>query len=327
MCDCGHQACFHARHQGFAPQDASSTNSGVTQASLAALAERVRKLEEALQQERAIREAMVADERSARDREIRILREALHPFYRSEDEMRRKLVEIEDRIEGNFDDHVRLRDRVVTLDDANMSLERRVDTLEETRPKKRRISRQVTKSLSHDTSADDAPQGSLCSSSHGSGPPVRPSPPVISPPSQAPLKFEPEEPRSSGILNLVDFPEPPPLLPAPREVSSRREARSSGFLELSLAERLATKLVPDPAEDTATSRPEQACNLQLPPHTRAPPAYTAPTLAEPCTGAADKSVNVATSEIITDSPKKRKYFEELRPLDVLANLSCASPMV
>jgi hypothetical protein len=129
VCDCGHQACFHV-HQPSAPAEGPSTNNQNQYSSSTALLNRIQRLEDALQQERAARETAIADERRAREREVRILREALHPFYKSEEEMKRKLIEVEDHLEGTYDEQLRLKDRIVALDDANMALERRVEETE-----------------------------------------------------------------------------------------------------------------------------------------------------------------------------------------------------
>lgn len=240
ICDCGHKACYHVHGQAPAQAPVPDTFHAAT---LAALAERVRRLEEALQDERRRREDAVLEERQAREREIMILREALHPFYRSEEEMRRKLVELEDRVEGNYDEHIRVKERCIALDDQNMTLEKRVEDLEDSRSKRRRISRpgagasdgsyhRVTgKPPSGPSSADDALPVKASSS------------PSLTPNGRAMSRnIADDEPRSSGILNLMDLRKPsvvhPPLRwpPTPPQYE---EARSSGFLALDLAERFA----------------------------------------------------------------------------------------
>ena len=102
----------------------------------------MKRLEDTLHNEREVRENIINRERQAWEREVRILREALTPFYKSEQDMRRKLVEIEDRVEGNYDEQLRMKERLVAVDDASMTVERRIEDLETSRGKRRRISQQ-----------------------------------------------------------------------------------------------------------------------------------------------------------------------------------------
>lgn len=301
--------------------DGASANIQTQLASITALVHKVQRLEEALQQERALREAMLTDERRAREREIRILREALHPFYRSEEEMRRKLVEVEDRIDRTYDEQLRLKDRLVALDDANMALEKRLEDAEG--PKRRRVTRPDINGLSYDsrsdinghTSAHSSPPGQLSVSSR-----------AISPRDSGPLPTDREEPRSSGILNLVDLAEPLQNVRTSRELTPREEPRSSGFLEISLAERLASKFAASPPKDfAATAASMQAHAPHQTQYSHGSQANVLPIFISPRIGAATRSSSEASP---TDSyTRKRKWDDELRPLDVLANLSAASPMV
>ena len=275
-----------------------------------------------------MRETAVADERRAREREVRILREALHPFYKSEEEMKRKLIEVEDRLEATYDEQLRLKDRIVALDDASMALEKRFEETEGSRPKKRRLSRQVPNGVSHDTASDSPSRDSAYSSplGHTLSPPT--SSRAISPtgPTLA------DEPRSSGILNLVNLHEPPTIAPTPREPTPREEVRSSGFLEISLAERLAFKFAssPPPRDFATTSAPVQApAPLQQQSiYTLSAPANGLPLTSSPQMNGASMAASMKSAEVSpTDGAKKRTWDGELRPLDVLATLSAASPMV
>lgn len=267
---------------------------------------------------------------------MRILREALHPFYKSEEEMRRKLVELEDRIDGSYDESFRLKERIVNIDDANMALEKRIDDLEGSR-KRRRLSRQPH--------ADSLPSGSA--SKNGSNPsssddklfskpaPRRRYSPSLPPPPQS---SGAESPRSSGILDLVNIKRSPPPLPTQRPSPPREEPRSSGFLALDLAERFNTKKSfshPDPQQDVP---------LSLPPPVSFPNgndggqiSYPKATEALSIISVLDRqlvhvdhkrSTSVEVMEIGTEdgSPKKRKRDNELMALDVLANVSVASPL-
>jgi hypothetical protein len=332
VCDCGHQACFHV-HQPSAPAEGPSTNNQNQYSSSTALLNRIQRLEDALQQERAARETAIADERRAREREVRILREALHPFYKSEEEMKRKLIEVEDHLEGTYDEQLRLKDRIVALDDANMALERRVEETEGTRPRKRRTSRQVPNGVSNGVGSDNHSHDSALSSPLGQSLSLSTSSRAISPTGPRLHVTEHDEPRSSGILNLVNLPEPLPMAPTPRERTPREEVRSSGFLEISLAERLAFKFAasPPPRDFATTSAPIQAYAPlpQQSSYNQGGPINSLQMITSPQINGATKVASVTSAEgSPTDStPKKRSWEGELRPLDVLASLSAASQMV
>jgi hypothetical protein len=281
-----------------------------------------------------MRETAVTDERRARDREIRILREALHPFYKSEEEMKRKLIEVEDRIEGNYDEQLRLKDRVMALDDANMALEKRLEEAEDARPKKRRTSRQVPNGLSNGVGgSDNISHDSALSSPLGQSLSLSASSRAISPTGPKLHVADHDEARSSGILNLANLQEPPPITPTLREPTPREEARSSGFLEISLAERFALKFAtsPPPRDFATTSAPIQAYAPlpQQSTYNQSLPANGFAMVSSPHMNGTTKGASVTSAD---GSPtegglKKRTWEGELRPLDVLANLSAASPMV
>jgi hypothetical protein len=299
-CDCGHQACYHTIVQEDILQATSA----------AAFEARIRQLETEVRLERQMRE-----------RELRLLRETLQPFYQHLEGSRLKVTELEDRVESNYDEHVRLRDRVVALDDSGMSLEKRLDDIEAegSASKRRRISQAVV--IGKDTSRRQSEELSMSHGSHVSGPVTFNASRSISPTGQhitghgtlehgsmaAPL--EREGPRSSGILNLVQLSRTPPYHDVTSEIPSRRvspprefeEARSSGFLALDLAERLARR----GRSDAAGSR---APNISAPPGA----------LASPESSGDDYQL------------RKRKRdaggVGDLDPLDVLANVSAVSAM-
>ena len=335
QCDCEHQACFHVHHQSSSLHEGLSTSNQSQLANLTALANRVQRLEEAVQQERALRETLLADERRAREREVRILREALHPFYRSEEEMRRKLIEVEDRIEGTYDEQLRLKDRLVALDDANMALEKRLEDAAASKPKRRRANKSNTNGIngiSHDSRSDTNGAASAPSSSQGQLSPLAISSGAISPKGPSLLLSEPEEPRSSGILNLVDLPGPPRNVfenaRTPRELTPREEPRSSGFLEISLAERLASKFSSPPPRDFAITTSVQAFAPHHSLYSRESSTHILPLISSQNETVARSNGILFREGSPTDaSARKRKWDDELRPLDVLANLSAASPMV
>ena len=295
----------------------SQSRESISVANEEALLERIRRLEETIHHEREVRDNAFQRERVLWEREIRILREALAPFYKSEQDMRRKLVEVEDRVEGNYDEQVRLRDRLVALDDANMALERRIDDVEAFKAKRRRISRPrihedtlMQVSSSEDRRISDE-RSVYSSSSH-----------ALSPGSVfTPMQPEAEEARSSGILDLVARSRLH-ASPAIRNTNDREEARSSGFLALDLAERLGK---------TQVTTTEQAI-----PTTGAPPPYgwlrdrhSPPGYAQSDPDASlRRSPNSAPpGHFLADhSPRKRKLPEHMA-LDVLADVSMASPMI
>jgi hypothetical protein len=298
-CDCGHQACYHTIVQEDILQATSA----------AAFEARIRQLETEVRLERQMRE-----------REFRLLRETLQPFYQHLEGTRLKVTELEDRVESNYDEQVRLRDRLVALDDSGMSLEKRVEDIEAegSASKRRRISQAVV--IGKHTSRRQSEELSISQGSHISGPITFVASRSISPtgqhitghgtleygPMAAPL--EREGPRSSGILNLVQLSRTPPYHDPMSEIPSRRvtpprefaEARSSGFLALDLAERLARR----GRGDAASSRTP---NMSAPPGALASP--------ESSSG---------------DDLRKRKRGAGggggLDALDVLANVSAVSAM-
>lgn len=318
ICDCGHQACYHVAQIVSQEQSRES----ISAATENALLERIRRLEETIHHEREIRENGLQRERSLWEREVRILREALAPFYKSEQDMRRKLVEIEDRVEGNYDEQVRLKDRVVAVDDANMNLERRVDELEQARAKRRRISRTTIQEdpMMQASSSDDrriSDERSVYSnSSH-----------ALSPGSNFnPLPPEPEEPRSSGILNLVEMTARSRIHPTPsaRSVQYRpEEARSSGFLALDLAERLGKNQGP------GTEQSRDPAGVPPPPYVPLKDRPSPPGYAQSDPDMQRRSPGFALSRHTPPdlSPRKRKHPTEHMALEVLADVSMAIPLI
>jgi hypothetical protein len=313
ICQCGHQACYHVAQSVAHEQSRES----VSIASENALLERIKRLEETIHHERDTRETSFQRERALWEREIRILREALAPFYKSEQDMKRKMIEIEDRIEGNYDEQVRLRDRVVAVDDAGMNLERRVDTLESR--KRRRVSRPMAEdtfmrggSSSEDRRSipivDDRSVHSASVSSH-----------ALSPGSNfTPVPPEVDEPRSSGILNLMETSVRPRIAHGSARSLSvpSEEPRSSGFLALDLAERLSMNTKP----------PEPVRDNPPPPYRfgfdrQSPPEYAQ---SNPDAVLFRHALIPSPPEL---SPRKRKHAVERLALDVLADVSMASPLV
>jgi hypothetical protein len=330
ICDCGHEACYHVtesstlelqRPHGI-PYSHPDHN----------LIEKIRQLEKTIQHEREIRESIIQRERHAWEREFRILRDALAPFYKSEQDMRRRLIEIEDRVEGNYDEQLRLRDRVVAIDDASMTVERRIEDLEITRGKRRRISRQLgveegmTNGFGHDVRrvSSNIDEKSVHSSSSR----------ALSPNSNFPTASDMEEPRSSGILNLMDMPRSTPHAAPPARPPPSEEPRSSGFLALDLAERLGNRkpAAPPAAPPNAPyAHPAGSGTLNPPAYARSNPdasfeRRTSPIIPRPVqNGLISNGIRMTGHHDL--SPRKRKHFvPNHMALDVLADVSVASPL-
>ncbi|ETN40551.1 uncharacterized protein HMPREF1541_04828 [Cyphellophora europaea CBS 101466] len=289
-----------------------------------ALLERIKRLEETIHHEREIRETALQRERSLWEREVRILREALAPFYTSEQDMRRKLIEVEDRVEGNYDEQIRLKDRVVAVDDANMTLEKRVDEIEQSRSKRRRVSRQPVQEdvPMYPNSSDERRISDERSVNSNSSYALSPSSNLM------PLAPEREEARSSGILNLVEMTARSRLHPTPpvRAVQHRpEEARSSGFLALDLAERLGKN------HGTGVAPAAPSTGPPPPPYMSFKDRYSPPGYAQsdPDATTTRRSPSFAPpGQSPGDlSPRKRKHLTEHMALDVLADVSMASPLI
>ena len=276
------------------------------------LQERVRRLEDALKQERDSRERAMMEERRARDREIRILREALHPFYRSEEEMRRNLIDIEDRLERGYDEHAHMQDRIINLDDAQMALEKRFEDLEPEH-KRRRTRNHSANGTSHSAARDliNGHESKSDSDLHRPRPMALDASRMLHHTNSS--AADPDEPRSSGILDLIHPQERQTigLLP-PRQPSPVEEARSSGFLEISLAERLASRMASTPPSGPVGATWAVQAEAQ---RRRMSSMHSGSTL---------EGADASSGD---DVSKKRKRSNDFSPLKVLADLSAASPMV
>ena len=335
ICECGHQACYHVHHENSDNQPSPDALNTVLD-KFHTLVDRVKRLEETLQNERSNRESAIQRERSMWEREVRILREALAPFYHSEKEMRRRMVELEDKVEGNYDEQVRLRERVVAVDDATMSMEKRVEELEGSRTKRRRVGRnnihEPIMPSDYMSSADDNLR--RISSSNDGGSVRTPSSRALSPNGIAPSSaLHAEGPRSSGILNLVaDVPRPANFVNLSQHLSPPQdEVRSSGFLMLDLGER---------GKDRASSQPahvavHQAAGVTPPQERPSPVGSVHPNLNGPSLANQTSPSPVNTKIPLIDmmvlpgnlSPRKRKHHLDHLALDVLADVTVASPLI
>ncbi|KAK6365653.1 hypothetical protein LTS17_011039 [Exophiala oligosperma] len=326
ICECGHQACYHV-HERHATE---------TYAILEKFGEKVRRLEETIQNERTNRENALTRERQMWEREIRILREALAPFYQSEKEMRRKTADLEDRVEGTYDEQVRLQGRVVAIDDATLSIAKRVEELEGLRSKRRRVARISGPEEQSPAASEHASPDTIATRRVSSGIDERsvhtPSSRALSPSGAISGSTEAEEPRSSGILNLVEIPRSAPFNINGRLSPPNDEPRSSGFLNLDLAERLHQKTVSDPTQ--TVFQHHVAARITPPQDRPSPPGYAEsnPELVRPVLLPPDNTakkiplIDVMVLPVNT-SPRKRKHHLDHIALDVLADVSMASPLI
>ncbi|KAI1612218.1 hypothetical protein EDD36DRAFT_278461 [Exophiala viscosa] len=326
ICDCGHQACFHVH-------DVAKQTSEALSATIEKLGEKIRRLEETIQSERGNREAALSRERQLWEGDTRILREALAPFYQNEKEMRRKILELESKLGNYNDEQIRLRERVLVVDDVYVAIENRVEELESLRSKRRRVGRahgQDEPPLQNGhVSPDTVAARPVSSSVDGRSVHTASSRP-LSPNGSGSTTTDPEEPRSSGILNLVEMPRSAPLNIPQRLSPSQEEPRSSGFLTIDRVDRLAQT----GSEQAQTVALHHAARI-TPPHDRpSPPIHvklftdiprSAPT--PPDNG--PKKVPMLDVMVlpVNTSPKKRKYHLDHTALDVLADVSISSPLI
>ncbi|EXJ79908.1 hypothetical protein A1O3_08193 [Capronia epimyces CBS 606.96] len=324
ICDCGHQACYHVH-------DTTIDKKQTLDTILEKQGDKIKRLEETIQNERGNRETALQRERQMWEREVRILREALARFYQSEKEMFKKLHDIEDKVESNYDEQLRLRDRVVAADDAAISTEKRLEELEGGRAKRRRLGLRTQAPEEPTQNGHTSPDTMRRVSSSVDERSVHtPSSRALSPNSLAPVLPEAEEPRSSGILNLVELPRPTSLNTSQRQPTAQEEPRSSGFLNLDLAERHGQKAF----SDHAPAGLHHAARTTSPHHEPSPPSYanSDPGVLRP--GRTPPKVESGKEPVINvmvlpvdGSPRKRKHPLDHIALDVLADVTMASPLI
>ncbi|PGH08377.1 hypothetical protein GX51_01203 [Blastomyces parvus] len=101
------------------------------QSTLPALLERVSRLEEQHRHDRKLWEEELKEERRARREDARVLREAMHSFYKfMEREVPQKFAAVDDKTDSLLDHVSRLEERIGIIDDSTMGLENRVSDLE-----------------------------------------------------------------------------------------------------------------------------------------------------------------------------------------------------
>lgn len=327
MCDCGHSACYHSPTQNARRLSPDRV--------ITALVEKVKKLEESIVKERESRKDELSRERQIWEREARVLREALSPFYHTEQDVKRRFMDLEDKVDANYDEQNRLGERIAALDDANTTLERRMQMWEDARGRKRKASigvggDGVMSPESNYTSASSIESDMSLSSANVSPQPPSPVNPPLS------VRIAVPSPRSSGVLNprAVARIGGGHCLPDPRQVhmpSMASEPRSSGFLSIDVAQRLRRKeaspaeakerLLPDrrgPSGDQKASPQSITSTLPIPPQGKVSSG------ALPVSGLLSNSPSRPDFDM--RSPKKRKQQNGMMALDVLANASMASPL-
>lgn len=247
VCECGHQACYHAHSHPFEVQYGVTVprSNPPLDSTLVALLERIQNLEQALANEKRSREESLRRETQLRDGQFRLLQQTLQPFKRKEVEVREKLVELEDRVEGNYDEQVRMMEKLIEVDDATMALEKRLDDHDDMpNPKRRRLARPKIE-RTRKTNSEPRSLGigidsdiTLKGSSQTKGKEIHQSPKINSVETVHAETNANDSlyPRSSGILDTSKMPAShPPLFPAssPYGIDSPPPSpRSSGVLDL-----------------------------------------------------------------------------------------------
>ncbi|OJD15271.1 hypothetical protein AJ78_04456 [Emergomyces pasteurianus Ep9510] len=136
-CECGHQACYHAKGDMASssrvkePVSPPAQPTQPTEPTQAVLLERIYRLEEQHRHDRKLWEEELKEERRARREDARVLREAMHSFYKfMEREVPQKFATVDDKTDVLLDHVSRLEERIGMIDDSTMALEIRVSDLE-----------------------------------------------------------------------------------------------------------------------------------------------------------------------------------------------------
>jgi len=283
-------------------------------------------MEDAVIKERQTRESLLARERQAWEREVRVLREALAPFYRSEQDMNRRLLEVESCLDRTRDEYVRLQERLSTLDDASISSKRRLEHCELVASKKRKADG------GHEGNGVLSPESNDASSFSDTTSTCQRSPQLASPLNDhVPADCCPAyQPRPSGIISTTSAPMPihgyhpyhgqhGQQLPSPVN-----EPRSSGFLSIDLAERVRRhKLSPACVKgECLPMLPSINQALPSPPLVPQGKTFTgALSVADLLSGGFRKPAIDLDNHLY----KQHKQQNGIMALDVLANVTVASP--
>ncbi|KAK5945066.1 hypothetical protein PMZ80_002269 [Knufia obscura] len=322
ICDCGHSACYHSQHNN----DGKLSPDRV----VGALVEKVKNLEELVIKERESRVDQMSRERQRWEREVMVLREALAPFYHTEADLKRRLLELKDKVDSTYEEQCRLKERVVTIDDASITLERRVEDCVFSYCRKRKAS------LGHDEVGVMSPEsnytysGSSASDATSVAAHISPQPPSPLNPA-LPGSINTDSPRSSSVLLLSSAARQSEGNHAYVAQHKRQslgfdhEPRSSGFLSIDLAERLRDHKFEPPQHRnltlSATTRVHQAPVYMTGSGLPSPPHPTMPFSALPVLD----HVNGMQFNLESHSSKKLKHHGgEMTGLELLANV--ASPL-
>lgn len=323
-CDCGHSACYHSPN--------SSNRALSPDRIVAALVEKVKKLEDVVIQERQARNNVASKERQAWEKEVRVLREALAPFYRSESEMKARLAQLENKIEYSFDEQARIKERVTSMDHTRTHLERQLDRHGTTRDRKRKVSvgYEAAGVLSPESnyiySSSSAASDTMSNSTQRS--PQPPSPVNLPPP----MNGIAASPRSSGLLNLKPLVRPSRHQPSIQTgiLPVDDEPRSSGFLSIDLADRLRRHRLKSQSPEKITFMHEPPKTTHLKGVTRTAHGLPSPPLSKASTGA------IPVSQLLTtvvngnsDRPAMKRHKQHgsgMLALEILANATVDHPI-
>jgi len=323
ICDCGHSACYHSQQNNGGRLSPDRV--------VSALAEKVKKLEDLVIKERESRNCQISRERQIWEREVRMLREALAPVYHTEADLKRRLTELEDKVDRTYDERSHLKARLDAIDDASMTLERRIDDCNSTRCRKRKAS------PGKEENGVMSPESNYtCSESSVSDiTPITTRKSLQAPsPMNTPLpaSIVATSPRSSGVLRLnssTRYNERHSAYVAQhgRQLPSAvHEPRSSGFLSIDLVERLRDRKVELPPLSQPVSPPNNkvpagtACTnkTSLP----SPPYHNSLSGTLPISGLLSNGIK---SDFGGQPHKKLKHHRDrLTGLELLANV--ASPL-
>ncbi|KAK5097719.1 hypothetical protein LTR70_000567 [Exophiala xenobiotica] len=285
-------------------------------------------MEDLIIEERELRNRQISKERQIWEREVRILRETLAPFYHTEADLTRRLLDLEGKTDQTYEGHSLLKERLATLDKTSMTLERRLDNCELSRCRKRKagLGQEETGIMSpgsnytcSETSVSDA----TSVTTHKS--PQAPSP--LNPP--LPASPFTTSPRSSGILRLSSAAHYSNGHTAYVNHHKRRlpasniEPRSSGFLSIDLAERLRNQRLEQPQhgepalsaihDGPRASAYMKKSGLPSPPHNEVSAG------ALPVSALLSKSIG---RKMESRSPKKLKQHNDgMTGLELLANVA------
>lgn len=304
LCDCGHSACYHSQ-----TPDAGKASA---ERSLSALKDQVEGLEDIIRKEISMRDDWLVSHRDRYEQEVQLLKEALSTAHRNGIETKKALLTVENKLERCRKEHVELTARVEATDNVGTTLEKRMVSIEAATTRKRKASHSPDR-------ADVFSPKSVDTSSHSDTPPAsdtrspQGSPPVHTSVNVEVSRGEPQSnsPRSGGVIarSSVDS------QLETRRAEDHAEPRSSGFLSISLTERLRHQRS---ARPHATARtPSLTAECSNSPRLKTAPRLTTGTLSLPAFSCSDSGLSM----------KQSKRHRNLMALDILANATVARPLM